>query len=160
MPAIRANSRKFGAIIFVYLPLAGAFLWMAYGGWTLSERFMVRKQGEVATVRWVEDQVEPGAQLFTFAITLTFEQYSELEVYDLYGLDPAQIAALLEDGGAGSSPAAYLLVDVPNVETQWAQHAPGGNYRWLDEEVGLMRLGEHRRYTLFRIEQDDDHGPP
>ncbi|MFW6097531.1 MAG: ArnT family glycosyltransferase [Chloroflexota bacterium] len=160
MPAIRANSRKFGAIILVYLPLAGAFLWMAYGGWTLSERFMVRKQGEVATVRWVEEQVEPGAQLYTFAITLAFEQYSELEVHDLYGLDPAQIAVLLEDGESGASSAAYLLVDVPNVDTQWAQHAPGRNYRWLDEKVGLMRRGQHRRYTLFRIEQDSDHGPP
>lgn len=163
---IRKISGISGRKIVAYTLLTGAFLWMAYGGWTLSERFMVRKEGEMATVRWVEEQVEPGAQvapsaqLYTFAITLAFEQYSDLEVYDLYGLSPGQIAALLEENRAGSSPAAYLLVDVQNVETQWAQHAPGQNYRWLEEEVGLMPLGEHRRYTLFRIEQDNDYGPP
>lgn len=150
------SGRKLGVRILAFPLLLGALLWMAYGGWTLSESFMVRKEGEMATVRWVREQVEPGTQLYTFAITLAFEQYSNLEVYDLYGLDPAQIAALLEEVGSGPSQAAYLLVDVENVETQWAQHAPGRNYRWLEEEVGLMQIGEHRRYTLFRIGQDND----
>lgn len=158
---IRVNSRQFGAKALAYLPLAGALLWMAYGGWTLSESFMARKEDELVTVRWVQQQVEPRAQLYTFAITLAFEQYSGLQVHDLYGLDPPQIGALLKNNGSTASRTpAYLLLDVQNVETQWAQHAPGHNYRWLEQDVGLTRLGQRRQYTLFRVEQGGNDDLP
>ena len=131
--------------LLIVLP-AAALLWMAYGGWTLTESFILRKQANLATVSWVQQQVEPQAQLFTFGITLTFEQYADLHVHDLYALSAPQMNDLLQ----GERPA-YLLVDVENIENQWAEHAPGRGYRWLQRERGLQDMGRHHQYSLFRI---------
>lgn len=125
---------------------ACALLWMTYGGWTLTRQFMVRKEANLATVKWAEKQVSPQGQLFTFAITLTFEQYTDLQVHDLYNVTQSEMSELLQD-----EQPAYLLLDVENIEQQWAEHAPGQNYRWLAQEHGLQRLGQHRQFTLFRI---------
>jgi 4-amino-4-deoxy-L-arabinose transferase-like glycosyltransferase len=125
---------------------ACALLWVTYGGWTLTRQFMVRKEANLATVRWTEQQVGPQGQLFTFAITPTFEQYTDLQVYDLYNVTQTQMSERLQDRQP-----AYLLLDVENIEQQWAEHAPGQNYRWLAQEHGLLRLGQHRQFTLFRI---------
>lgn len=130
--------------------LVGALFWMVYGGWSLTESFMVRKQANLATVSWVQQQIGPQAQLFTFAITLTVEQYTDLEVFDLYNLAPSEINDLLHDQRP-----AYLLLDLKNIEGQWADHTPGKNYRHLEEGPGLQRLGRHRQYTLFRIDNGE-----
>lgn len=135
-----------GARPLLLLALAASALWMIYGGWTLSESFMARKQADLAAVRWVQNQIPAQAQLFTFGITLTVEHYTELEVHDVYHHTPASINSLLQQ-----RPPAYLLLDTGNIAQQWAQHAPGQNYRYLQQEVGLNPLGDHRQYTLFAI---------
>ena len=132
-----------------WLPLllaAAALLWMGYGGWTLTRSFIERKEANLSTMRWVEAQTEAEARLFTFGITLTFEQYSDLEVHDVFLLTPDEIAAMLRDGRP-----AYVLLDVDNVVQQWAERAPGGNYRWLEREKGLAPLGQHRHFSFFRV---------
>lgn len=132
-----------------------ALPWMAAGGWTLGKSFIVRKQASLSTVHWVEAQVESEARLFTFGITLALEHYGDVEVYDVFLLTPEQMQALLQDDRPS-----YLLLDVENVETQWAGRAPSQNYHWLRQEVGLTPLGQREPYSLFRVDQGGDRDPP
>ncbi len=131
--------------LFILL-LAGGGLWMIAGGWTLTESFMARKQADLATVQWLEERSAPQAQLLTFGITLTVAHYSAIESHDLYNQTPAGVSALLQ-----SSRPTYLLLDVPNIERQWAGHAPGENYRFLRDEYLMNHLGDRRAYSLFEI---------
>lgn len=131
----------------LWLLLAAGFLWMGYGGWTMTESFITRKQANLATVHWVEEQVEPDARLFTFAVTLAFEQYTHLDVHELFLLAPQGMEALLEDARP-----TYLLLDPGNIETQWIGRAPYRNYQWLQQEASLLRLGQHRNFVLYRIQ--------
>jgi 4-amino-4-deoxy-L-arabinose transferase-like glycosyltransferase len=127
------------------LMLGAGFLWMAHGGWSLTGSFIARKEADLQTVHWVEAQVPVEARLFTFAITLTVTEYSELEVYDLYHLMPQGMAALLREDRP-----VYLLLDLENVESQWQARTPSTNYHWLREQAGLEEVGRQRQYTLFR----------
>lgn len=145
--------RRLPRSLCALLPLAllGGLLWMAVGGYTLTDGFIQRKTADLETVRWVEQQAEletePDAQLFTFNITFTFQRYSRLETHDLYFLTPEEMARLLAQGGPG-----YVLVDMENVLSQWAGRAPENNLAWLQQNVGLEPLGRHRQYTLFRLQ--------
>jgi 4-amino-4-deoxy-L-arabinose transferase-like glycosyltransferase len=127
------------------LLLATGLLWMAYGGWRLTESLIERKEADVQVVNWVEEQLPAGAQLLTFSITLTAGHYSDLAVHELYHLTPAEMAGMLGEGRP-----VFLLLDVANVESQWVGRAPYLNYRWLQEEVGLAKIGQRQPYTLFR----------
>lgn len=135
------------------LLLAAGLLWMAYGGGQLTERFIERKEADLMVMRWVEEQLPADAHLLTFAITLTVDQYSDLAVHELYHLRPEDMEALLRDGRP-----VYLLLDVANVESQWAERAPSQNYHWLQAEVGLAELGQRPPYTLFRVGSPDSSG--
>lgn len=131
------------------LLLAAGLLWMAEGGWQLTEHLIERKEAELQVARWAEEQLPADAQLLTFSITLTADHYSDLEVYELYHMTPVGIAGLLDDGQP-----VFLLLDVANVESQWLGRAPFLNYRWLQEVAGLAEMGQLEPYTLFRA------GPP
>ncbi len=128
-----------------WLALGG--LWMAYGGVTLTQSFIERKSADLATVAWVEQQVEPNAQLITFGLTLTFQHYSSLRAEEIFYQTPETLAALLASGRP-----TYLLVDTAVVQNQWRGRAPELNYRWLQSQPGLTRLGQDRAYTLFQVE--------
>ncbi len=127
------------------LTVAG-LAWMAWGGWQLSRSFMVRKQAELAWVAAVEAATPPGARLLTFQLTSTFAHYSRLETHELWALTEADFAALL----AESTPT-YLLIDVANVESQWAGRSPERNYHWLRDGPGLDPLGQFGAYQLFAV---------
>lgn len=130
----------------LWLFLAGGYLWMAYGGWTLTTSFIERKDADLETVRWVEERIPAEAQLLTFSISLTIEQYSDLAVHDLYFQTPHDLAALMEQGQP-----VYLLLDLENIRGQWAGRAPATNYAWLQQNAGLEKVGEQRQATLFRV---------
>jgi hypothetical protein len=94
----------------------------------------------------VEHQTRPAARLLTFNLTSTFRHYGHLDTYELYGLEPPELAALVGDGEA-----VYLLIDVADVEGQWQGRSPSLNYHWLREQAGLDEIGVVRTYTLFRV---------
>jgi hypothetical protein len=119
---------------------------MASGGWTLTESFIARKNDTLRTMAWVEHQIEPDSLLFTFSITATFQQYSQLEVHDLFLLTPKDMSAMLARGEP-----AYLLADVVNVQQQWAGRSPARNKVWLEEHAGLTAMGKDGALTLFRV---------
>ena len=124
---------------------AGMLL-MAHGGRALTRGFVLRKNADLATVAWVENQTPPSARLLTFNMTLTFQHESSLETIELYGVTPDDLADLLADGRP-----AYVLVDVSSIETQWQGQSPLVNYHWLRDQRGLLELGKNRSYTLFQV---------
>jgi hypothetical protein len=124
--------------------LVAGLAWMGLGGVNLAQGFIARKDADVAIVRSVT--APPDARLLTFGPTLSFQHYSPLETYDLSELTPADLAPLSADGHP-----LLLLLDVPNIESQWAGRAPETNYRWLRDGPGLAPLGQHGPYTLFRV---------
>lgn len=128
------------------LPLVIAALWLPFSGWTLTESFIVRKQANLATVRWVQSQIPPQSQLLTFSITLTAAHYTDLDVRDLYHQSTPDLTTLLQNPQP-----TYLLLDITNIETQWPAHAPGRNYHFLRERYELRHIGENGPYTLFEI---------
>ncbi len=131
----------------VVVVVAAGMAWMAAGGWILTSSFITRKSADLATVAWVERQTGPDARLLTFNLTSTFRHYGHLETYELFGLEPPDVAGLLDDGEA-----VYLLIDVVEVEGQWRGRSPSLTYHWLREQAGLDEVGRDRAYTLFRVD--------
>ncbi len=138
--------RVIGRGLLAGLVLAG-MVTMSHGGLTLTREFIARKSADLATVRWVETQTELDATLLTFNLTSTFKHYSRLQTHDLFNLDSDDLSALLDDGGP-----VYLLANLAEIEGQWQGRPPSLNYRWLQDEAGLIDLGKHRSYTLFRVQ--------
>jgi 4-amino-4-deoxy-L-arabinose transferase-like glycosyltransferase len=142
--ARRHLGTRWGRPLDLYL-LAGLAL-MTAGALTLTTRFVERKDADMVTVRWVQEQVPHNAYLLTLGLTLAVEHYTELEALDLYLLTPADLQALLLE-----QKPVYLLTDVASLETQWRDMAPGVNYRWLRQSAQLSPLGTHRMYQLFTV---------
>jgi hypothetical protein len=128
------------------LAFAVALLVMAWGGLTLSQRFVDRKEADLGTVSWVERQADPDSQLFTFGLTLTFRHYSNLDTFELFDLQPGGLDAL-----TATPRSCFLLLDVGSIERQWMTSSPGENLRWLRENRELRELGRYGSFTLFQI---------
>jgi hypothetical protein len=119
---------------------------MAIGGVRLVQGFVDRKADDLALVRWVQDQTQPGARLFSFGPTLTFRHYASYPTTDLYDVTPSDLASVL------ATPApTYVLLDEASVGEQWLGQAPEKNFRWLEDGPGLVRLGSQGSYALFRV---------
>jgi hypothetical protein len=126
--------------------LVGGAVWAIAGGFVLTNQFIERKAADLATVRWVESQTPANAQVLTFGPTLTFRHYGQRETLELFELSPAELPAALATGRP-----TYLLLDVANVEEQWAGRAPADDYHWLRDGPGLTPLGERQTLTLYRV---------
>jgi hypothetical protein len=126
--------------------LAVGAIWMAVGGYRLTQGFIERKAADLQTLAWVGQQVEPEAQLITFGLTLTFQQYSALPAHEIFYQTPESLAALLADGRP-----TYVVLEPSVVENQWRGRAPGLNFAWLQAGPGLTALGQERTYSLFRV---------
>jgi hypothetical protein len=138
-----ANSRI--AVVATVCAVLG-LLATAYGGFRLVQGFIDRKQDDLALVHWVDAQVEPGAQLFTFGPTLTFRHYSQMPTFDLFDVSAPDISPIL------ASPApTYVLVDQTNLDDQWLNRPPETNFGSLRQSPGLTPLGSQGAYTLFRV---------
>lgn len=139
--AVTPRVRPFVAgYLLIGLAIAGA------GSLVLTDRFIERKQADLATVNWVVQQAPQNTQLLTFGITATFQHYSHVETYDLSELNSPQIEQLLSDGQP-----TMVLIDVANVERQWKGLAPWENYLALRDGLGLITLGRRGAYTLFLV---------
>ena len=120
----------------------------ALGGAVLTDRFIARKQDDVATVHWTERLAAPKSQLLTFGLTATFQQYGALDTVDLSEVDASTMHRLLFDGRP-----TIVLVDLAGIEGQWKGQAPWTNYRALHDGPGLVSLGTRGPYTLFAVGQ-------
>jgi hypothetical protein len=128
------------------IALVGGLALAAAGSVVLLNEFIERKQNDVATVRWTERLAPVDAQLLTFGLTATFQQYGRLETLDLSELRSAKMAALLSDGRP-----TLVLLDVPGIERQWTGRPPWVNYRLLRDGPGLVPLGARNGVTLYVV---------
>jgi len=132
------------AVAYLAIGLALA----AVGSGLLTERFIDRKQRDLATVRWVEQVAPSNAQLLTFGLTATFQHYGRLDTADLSEISRPQMRRLLSDGQP-----TLVLVDVANIERQWTGRPPWANYRALRDGPGLIRIGTRGSYTLLAVSE-------
>lgn len=137
--------------LFATVCLVSGLALAAVGSAVLTSRFIERKQNDVATVRWVEHLAPPNAQVLTFGLTATFQQYGRVRTLDLSEVGSPRLTQLLSDGQP-----TLVLLDVTGLDRQWSGRPPWENYRSLRDGPGLRRLGAHGVYTLFSVKE----GPP
>lgn len=146
---VRHPSWRRVALALLAAWLMAGLAWMAVGGWRLTRSFVQRKDADLAIVRQVEADLPPDATLITFGLTLTFQHYSRLSTLEIFYLDEAVLAQLVDSGRS-----LYLLLDLQTVTSQWQGYSPEINYRWLRENTTLVPLGRFPPYTLFQARSD------
>ncbi|MFN2468029.1 MAG: hypothetical protein ABR521_07895 [Gaiellaceae bacterium] len=141
----RLAGRRFAAVAATAALGVGLAL-MALGGTHTTRSLIALKNDGLELVRWAEASVPPDGAVITFNLTSTFRHYSRLRTIELYEQTPARLRLLL-----ASRRPLVVLVDVPSLRGQWRRRAPGRNFRWLEDEAGLTRIGTRRGFTLFRV---------
>lgn len=134
----------FIAILTVLIGLSALSTWQIAR--TEIDNFITIHQTDKSVAHWTAEQLPEGARLYTFGLTLTLNHYTTLEVYDLFYEIPATLAQRWRRGETD-----YLLLNVWQIENQWAGMILQANYHWLRDERGLERIGRMGNYTLFRI---------
>jgi hypothetical protein len=121
-------------------------VWASVSGYRWTQDFIDRQENDKAVVRWAERQIPPNARVIAFGVTLTMQHYTNLETHEIYYLTADDLIELTDAGRE-----TYLIADVYNVETQWRDGTPGVNYRWLESERGLEKIGQQGAFSLFRV---------
>lgn len=111
------------------------------------ETFITNQQRDRDAAEWASANIPAGATVYTFGLTLTLKHYTDFTVYELYYETPASLNRRWIHGQED-----YLLLNVWNIENQWAGREPQIAYHWLRDERGLTQLGRNGYYTLFRID--------
>lgn len=124
------------------LALAGGLAW----GLRDYHRLVADKDEQLALVGWVRGRLPADGTLLTFGATLSLQHYTAYDVRELFYLTPAD----LDDVVRQPRPT-YLLLDVANVERQWAGLRPQQDYHYLLRRPGLQAVGRRASYTLFRV---------
>ncbi len=131
-----------GLIGLAVVSLIGSLIWSG----RVVNNFVQAKNVDLARTRRVADQLPTGARVITLGLTLTLQHYTDLDVVEIYHETPSTLAARL----CGRD-AAYLYLDVVNIEQQWRGLLPEINYRWLRDEQGLGEIDRFSGYILFKI---------
>ena len=85
--------------------------------------------------------------LITIGLTAYFNHYApRLRVIELYTQTPDTLAPF-----ACARAPTTLLVDMANIETQWANREPQRNVHWLRDHAGLSEWGRSGAWTLYRV---------
>lgn len=110
------------------------------------QTFIERHQGDKAVAEWVAQSVPDDSTVYTFGLTLTLKHYTKLTIFELYYETPETLQARWVQGQDD-----YLLLNLWDIEHQWAGREPDIAYQWFFDVRGLTRLDQHGYYTLFRI---------
>lgn len=97
---------------------------------------------QLAHARWLENRVLPDALVYTMGIDGALQEYTTLQIADLWDLDPAKL---------NPDTPAYLYVDTNNLNTQWRGRLPDQLLRVLTETYFMHPLESYDGWTLFRI---------
>jgi len=131
-------------VIVLAVSLAGSLAW----GLRDYRNLVVYKNEQLALVDWARSQLPAGGTLITFGATLTLQHYTDYDVRELFYLAPPDL-----DQIAHQPQPTYLLLDVGNIESQWAGLRPQQDYRYLQQRPGLEVVGQRGPYSLFRLKQ-------
>ncbi len=113
---------------------------------TLVTTFINNQQHDKQAAAWVGESVPAGSTVYTFGLTLTLQHYTSLDVRELYYETPQTLADKLQNERE-----AYLVLNLWNIQNQWAGRNPQLDYHWLRDQHGLQQLGKFGYYTLFKI---------
>lgn len=132
--------------VLLGLSLAAMLAWT----WLMLDHFITPQQRDVAVARQVAEQLPAEATLLTFGLTLTVQNRTPVAARELFYQTPDALTEMLRDDVP-----LYLLVDVENIDRQWAGLAPQNNYRWLRSNAEVTPVSRIPPYTLFRVEAAD-----
>ncbi len=122
-------------------------LWQTWGRANqVISTFISNQQRDKLAASWAGENIPSGATVFTFGLTLTLKHYTTLDVYEIYYETPDTLAQKWQHGQSD-----YLVLNVWNIENQWAGRDPQLDYHWLRDNRGLEQLGKFGNYTLFKI---------
>jgi hypothetical protein len=107
-----------------------------------------QEQAAVEVAHWTAARVPPRATVLSFDITLTLDHATSLKPRDLDLVSRRALQGLLAEHRP-----VYVLVQVGQMQGQWAQRPPGENYRLLVARPGLEPIGRLHGYTLYRVRQ-------
>jgi hypothetical protein len=109
--------------------------------------FIANQQRDKDTARWAAEQLPEEGIVYTFGLTLTLKHYTNLNAAEIYYESPETLAERWQRGQDD-----YLLLNVWNIENQWAGREPQLAFHWLRDSRGLVELGRYGNFTLFRVE--------
>ncbi len=141
MTFLRRWARTVLAVALV-VSLAGSLAW----GLRDYRNLVIYKNEQLALVDWARSHLPAGGTLITFGATLTLQRYTDYDVRELFYLAAPDLDLI-----AQQQQPAYLLLDVGNIESQWAGLRPQQDYRYLQQRPGLDIVGRRGPYTLFRL---------
>ena len=104
------------------------------------------RNSDLQVAAWTAAREPAGASTLSFGITLTLQHATHLQVLDLSVLSEHDLRRVV----AHRAPV-YLLVQMGVMNGQVAAQSTGRNYRSLQANPGLIRLGELHGYTLMRV---------
>lgn len=113
---------------------------------TIVNQFVTNQQRDKNTADWAIAQLPEDARLYTFGLTLTLQHYSTMDVYEIYYETPQTLADAWVTGEDD-----YLLLNVWQIENQWAEREPQIVYHWFRDDRGLTLIDRQGNYTLFRV---------
>jgi hypothetical protein len=131
-------------VLSLAVSLAGSLAW----GLRDYHSLVVYKNDQLALVDWTRSHLPTGGVLLTFGATLTLQHYTDYDVRELFYLTPPDLDLI-----AQQPQPVYLLLDVGNIESQWAGLLPQQDLRYLQEHPGLNIVGQRGTYVLFRLKQ-------
>ena len=104
------------------------------------------RNSDLQVAAWTAAREPAGATTLSFGITLTLQHATHLQVLDLSVLSERDLRRLVARRGP-----VYLLVQTGVMNGQFAAQSTGSNYRSLQTNPGLIRLGALHGYTLMRV---------
>lgn len=134
----------------VYVLAGGLIVFGAAQMWAAARdtigTFIANQERDLQTAAWTAQNVPSGATLYTFGLTLTLRHHTPLNVYEIYYETPQTLAARWIHGRDD-----YLLLNLWQIQNQWAGREPDAAYRWLRDQRGLEQIARYGNYTLFKV---------
>ena len=116
-------------------------------GWPLVNAFIINQQRDREIAAWAAEQIPTDGTLYTMGPTLAIRYLApQLNVREIYNETPATLEASWEPGHSD-----YLLLNVWEINHQWAGRDPQTAALWLQQTRGLTKIGQQGNYTLYRI---------
>ncbi len=124
--------------------LAGMLMWAV----PMLNSFITTQNGSKALAAKVAEAVPADATLVALGLTATLRHSTELRVIEIFNETPDTLRTTV-----CGQPRVYALLDVANVEGQWAGRSPQTAYHWLRDGPGVQPVGQFGPYTLFKVGQ-------
>jgi len=129
----------------IALSLLGMLAW----AYPMLNTFLTAQNHSKTIARRVEQTLPPESTLLTFGLTLTLQHYTRLNTLEIFHLNEASLNDLMTRRSS-----VYLLLNLPNINTQWQGKTPQRNYRWFVEHTTLTEIEKFPPYLLFKADRE------